>query len=192
MEMKTDMCPTDNITKYLVCPGCKSEVTFSDESSELICNQCSNKYPVHDGIFHLISGNNSDQAEEITVRDNVAEKYIAASKNAKLVEISRHHCIPVMEERARLFREKCNANGIILDIGGGWGWHWINTTGPMVIIIDFSLQNLRIAKSLLNKKANVQLVWADAANLPVKNSIISGIWSIQTTQHFPEAVMNSF
>jgi ubiquinone/menaquinone biosynthesis C-methylase UbiE len=55
-----------------------------------------------------------------------------------------------------------------------------------------SLGNLLIAKKIIGDNNDVLLVCADAARLPLKDASISGLWSVQTIQHFPDAVFDCF
>ena len=62
-----------------------------------------------------------DQAEELLLRQEIAN----ISKDYLNI-ISRSHSIPVMDREVRLFLDYLPLNAIILDVGGGWGWHFRN------------------------------------------------------------------
>src|SRR5208337_492206 len=134
----------------------------------------------------------SHQKKERVIRDQVAQNYASASVDELLQVLGLHHCIPVMQRRAGNFRQRFSSNCLILDVGGGWGWHWRNTTGPIVLLIDFSLENLLVAKRLLSEENRVVLIWGDASHLPIRSRTISGVWSAQATQCFPHPVMELF
>jgi uncharacterized protein YbaR (Trm112 family) len=34
----------------LACPVCKGNITYDEENQKLICDACSRKYPIRDGI----------------------------------------------------------------------------------------------------------------------------------------------
>ena len=97
-----------------------------------------------DGIY---SGKiiNDNQKYEIKIR-NKAYNFNKFSKKNLLTEISKHHSIQVMDKEINRNTKKIKENSVILDVGGGWGWHWrnIHLQRPdlTVVIIDFSKNNL--------------------------------------------------
>ena len=97
-----------------------------------------------------------------------------------------------MQRRAGNFRGGFLSNCVIWDVGGGWSWHWRNTTGFIVFLIDFSLENLLVAKRLLSEANCVVLIWGKASHLPIRSPTISGVWSAHTTQFFPHPVIELF
>jgi ubiquinone/menaquinone biosynthesis C-methylase UbiE len=110
-----------------------------------------------------------------------------------LSEIKNHHSIPVMDCEIKKFLNKIPENGVILDIGGCWGWHWrnLNTIRPdvRVVILDLVRENLLHAKILLDElihNKQVFLVHGNAIALEFENEIFHGVWSAQTTQHIPD------
>lgn len=64
--------------------------------------------------------------------------------------------------------------------------------GGNLILIDFAFGNLITAKTFIEGQNNVLLIQADASHLPIKSNSISGIWSVQVTQHFPDVVLEQF
>jgi uncharacterized protein YbaR (Trm112 family) len=42
------------LLELLVCPRCKGELALADDESRLVCPSCCLKYPVVDGIPHLL------------------------------------------------------------------------------------------------------------------------------------------
>ena len=110
-----------------------------------------------------------------------------------LSEIKKHHSIPVMDCEIKKFLNKIPENGVILDIGGCWGWHWrnLNTIRPdvRVVILDLVRENLLHAKILLGEliyNKQVFLVHGNATSLKFDNEVFCGVWSVQTTQHIPD------
>src|ERR1019366_9213197 len=83
-------------------------------------------------------------------------------------------------------------NGLVVDVGGCWGWHWrrLNVSRPdvTVFIVDFVRQNLVHASNILGEKIgrNVFLVHGEATQLKVPGETFDGYWSVQTLQHIPE------
>ena len=81
-------------------------------------------------------------------------------------------------------------NGIILDVGGGYGWHWkdLPTLRPdvTVVILDMIEENLRHAMKILgNNMDNIYLVLGDATDLIFDDESFDGYWTVQTLQHVP-------
>jgi ubiquinone/menaquinone biosynthesis C-methylase UbiE len=132
------------------------------------------------------------QKEEQRIREELALAHYDTGPAGILKAVSRHHCIAVMSERARSFRRRFNPAEWVLDVGSGSGYYWRGSCGAKLILIDFTINNLKAAKTLLKDEKNIILIQADAAHLPFKSGLISGAWSVQATQHFPEAVMASF
>ena len=53
-----------------------------------------------------------------------------------LSEIKGHHSIPVMDNEVKKFLNLIPKNGVILDIGGCWGWHWRNLNNISVVNLN--------------------------------------------------------
>lgn len=126
-----------------------------------------------------------DQAEELLLRQEIAN----ISKDYLNI-ISRSHSIPVMDREVRLFLDYLPLNAIILDVGGGWGWHFRNLSmlrpDITLIILDAVIENLQIAQKLIsveNKK--VFFVHGTATTLPFAPETFDGYWSVQALQHVP-------
>ena len=128
-----------------------------------------------------------DQNDEIELRESVA------SQNFQnyIEKLSHHHSVAVMDREVDLFLKNIPLNGIILDVGGCWGWHWrrISNTRPdiTVFILDFIRSNLVHAKNILGKKINhnIFLVHGEATSLIFEENTFDGWWSVQTLQHIP-------
>lgn len=143
-----------------------------------------------DGIYVLpFSGGSSfSQSEEVRLREAVA----AREYPNPLAEVARHHSIPVMDCEVVRFLEGIPEGGIIVDVGGCWGWHWRNvaTLRPdvAVIIVDFVKANLEHARLMLADLLDHQafLVHGDGSCLPFPAEVFDGYWSVQTLQHIPD------
>jgi ubiquinone/menaquinone biosynthesis C-methylase UbiE len=141
-----------------------------------------------DGIYSSVLPTAEHQADEIRDRERVARQ----TYTDVLFEIGRHHSIPVMDQEIRRFLRGVPADGVVADIGGGWGWHWrhLDAERPdvCVVVVDFVRENLRQAARLLGPKVNRQLflVHGDATALPCPSSVFDGYWSVQTLQHVPD------
>jgi hypothetical protein len=58
-------------------------------------------------------------------------------------------------------------------------------------LTDFSRESLRVSRDLLGDADRAVFIWTDAQKLPLRKSVISGLWSIQVFQHFPAAVLEN-
>ena len=144
-----------------------------------------------DGFYSSRIASSEDQHAEITLREYVA----AAQDDDYLAAISSSHSIMVMDHEVDLFLAKIPQGGLILDIGGCWGWHWrrLAMTRPDVgvLIVDFVRSNLPHASNILGDLVGgqVALMHADATSLPftVDSSFqdFDGVWTVQTFQHIP-------
>lgn len=145
---------------------------------------------IYSAPIHLFT---SEQNAERELRERVA----AQQYDDYLLTLSKHHSIPVMDHEVDRFLKFIPERGVILDIGGCWGWHWrrLATTRPDVgvLIIDFVRANLLHAKKMLGSLVGEQiaLMHADATALPfptanAPHSGFDGIWTVQVFQHIPD------
>lgn len=144
-----------------------------------------------DGIYGNLTSISQDQSVEIALREHVA----AAHYENYLESVSTSHSITVMDNEVDRFLAKIPHDGLILDVGGCWGWHWrrLAQTRPDVgvLIIDFVRSNLVHAKNVLGELVGhqVALMHADATALPFTINSASegfdGVWTVQTFQHIP-------
>lgn len=140
------------LEKLLACPACGADLRTGKDGYQ--CAGCEKSYPVVDGIPVFVDIEAQDVTDEIQVRDRVAEAFL------------KRFC----------------PEDVVLDIGTGWGWHWMKTRGK-VVCVDFSLNSLKVAKQILGEREDVMLLCADAARLPMKKDSFAGAWSVQTYQH---------
>ena len=140
-----------------------------------------------DGIWGEISDYGRQEQEKL-FRDSVADRHFSEY----LLEISKHHSIPVMDSEVESFISLIPVGGVVLDIGGCWGWHWrhINQCRPdiTVVIVDLIRENLMHAQGVLKDvlpKHKVFLVHGNACSLKFSDQSFDGVWSVQTTQHIP-------
>ena len=144
------------------------------------------------GIYIGKGKPNEAQAEEILLRKGIAN----AEFSNYLEVISKHHSIPVMDFEVQRFLRNIPKNGLILDIGGCWGWHWRHIADKRpnvnVVLIDFVHANLEHAKKVLGPLigSKVFLMEADATDLPFvidqEFEGFDGVWTVQTLQHIPD------
>ena len=141
-----------------------------------------------DGIWGDVN-DYGEQEEERNLRQSVASK----DYGDYLEEISTHHSIPVMDREIEKFLSQIPNDGVVLDIGGCWGWHWRKTNiqrpDITVVIVDLVRENLLHAKEVLKEQVTnkkVFLVHGNACSLEFGDKTFDGIWSVQTTQHIPD------
>lgn len=178
------------ITEILCCPRCRGDLKLF-HVDELRCLSCFFKYQIRDGIL-VLTVNKKEQIDELKLREEVARGHEGVESEEIMEVVSLHHCIRVMSKIAKDFRVKFDSSQWVLDIGCGTGWYWRDTEGGKLILMDFAFRNLKAAKILLREQKQILFVQANAANQPIKTSSLSGIWSVQATQHFPDAVFKQF
>ena len=181
------------IEDILICPACKGSLSLANTETCVDCLRCHRAYPIKEGVVVFLGDRPVVQAEERRFRDALAAEHVQNDSRTLLELVAQHHCVPVMRRRAEAFRARLKPQEWLLDIGIGFGWHWIEQgEGAQILGIDMSLGNLSLARQLLGKNnSRVVLICADAATLPVRDRSISGLWSVQVFQHFPPDVLFS-
>lgn len=156
-------------------------------NKSLISKILSNFELCSDGIYGDVS-DYGDQHQEKILRQSVANK----KYDNYLIEISKHHSIPVMDNEVENFIKLMPINSVILDIGGCWGWHWryVISDRPdlTIVIVDLIRENLFHTHYVLKdgiSNGNIILVHGNACSLNFSNDVFDGVWSVQTTQHIP-------
>ena len=125
------------------------------------------------------------------VERELRERVVASQKSNYLYTIALNHSIPVMDYEIVRFLLNIPQGGLILDIGGCWGWHWRNLQSfrpdLSVVIVDFVPGNLYHAQKLLGSVINksVFLVHGDATALKFPDFVFNAVWTVQTFQHIP-------
>lgn len=78
----------------------------------------------------------------------------------------------------------------ILDVGCGTGllFNFVANKAEIVIGLDISRKTLLQAKKRSRKFVNAHLIWADADNLPFRNSVFSHIFAVTLIQNMPNPV----
>lgn len=176
----------------LACPVCHGMLKCDGSGdSEIRCLTCERRYPINDGIPVLFGVSGGAQRDEQTFRNTLATAQLNDSQEALVRAATRYHCESVMRKRAGTFCAQFGANRWVLDLGVGYGWHWVGAPGPAKIIgLDMSVESLRLAKKVLAAdRDRVLLVCSDAAALPIRDQRIAGVWSVQVFQHFPNEVL---
>ena len=180
------------LKEVLACPQCRGTLTRDLHREALRCAACAAEFPLVEGIPVFTRGSLGLQEDERRFRDKAAQEQLSQKGQNLRAVAGRHHCIPVMEKHARSFLNRFSKQDWILDIGTGYAWPWAETAGgPLILGIDLSLGNLLLAKQLLEESAPVLLLCADASRLPLRDGVISGVWSAQAFQHFPEPVFRN-
>ena len=72
-----------------------------------------------DGIWGDVD-DYGQQEDEKKLRQSVARQVYSDY----LLELSGHHSISVMDREIEKFLSLIPNAGVVLDIGGCWGWHW--------------------------------------------------------------------
>jgi ubiquinone/menaquinone biosynthesis C-methylase UbiE len=145
-----------------------------------------------DGIYSGMRDYVSTQIAEIELRERVAAEHYDNYLDA----LSASHSIPVMDHEVDRFLKAIPQGGLVLDIGGCWGWHWrrLAHTRPDVgvLIVDLVRSNLPHARNVLGGLVGwqVELMHGDATALPFSQDEsfpgFDGVWTVQTLQHIPD------
>jgi len=140
-----------------------------------------------DGIYGYDFSSES-QKNEIEFREKVNSNIV---KGDLLDALSKHHSIPVMDREVELFLNDIPLNGVVIDAGGCWGWHWrgldIIRPDVTIYIVDFVRSNLYYAKKMLKHLIgkNIYLIHGDITALKLPDNSFDGYWSVQVLQHVP-------
>lgn len=181
------------VEEVLCCPRCRGKLALEANGRTMPCQGCAAAYPIHEGIPVLLPDGPVVQERERRFRDALAAEQAAQDGQAVLEVVGRHHCVPVMRRHAARFRARFTPDTWVLDVGIGYGWHWTRPgEGARILGIDFSLGNLTLARRLLGEdREDVVLVCADAEALPLRDHTMTGLWSVQAFQHFPQEVLRA-
>jgi ubiquinone/menaquinone biosynthesis C-methylase UbiE len=121
-------------------------------------------------------------------RDKLAIEALVDNGNV-LDIVSKHHSYEVMQYELRKFLDLLPLGGVLVDVGTGFGWHWIELSKHrpdlVLCLLDFSYASLSLAQQLLQGKCGNQILFicGDALDLPFADGSIDGYWSVQTLQH---------
>ena len=141
------------------------------------------------GVWYS-SFENTSQQKEIRLRKKVAAKIY----DDYLDEVANHHSVEVMDYEVKRALQQLPENGVIVDVGGCWGWHWRNLCWQrpdvQVVIMDFVKENLLHAQNVLGLTVNksIHLVHGDATQCPFPDDSFDLYWSVQALQHVPDFV----
>ena len=179
------------LEEVLACPRCQGLLLLDHKVNRVHCSDCHALYPVCGGIPVFLQDGSVHQEKERRFRDVFASRHEGSDAKTLWEIVTSHHCFPIMRRRAESFGEQFRPGQWILDIGIGYGWHWGGQdVAAKVLGVDISLGNLKLARTYLGDgDGAVILVCADAAALPIRKRVISGVWSVQAFQHFPEPVL---
>jgi len=188
-ETKSSFLLETALREVLACPECRGALARGPGGETVRCAGCAAEFPLVEGIPVFTRGSPGPQEDERSFRDNLAREELRRGTRDLRAVAGLHHCIPAMQKHAGSFRNRFSTQDWILDIGTGYAWPWTGTAGAaMVIGIDLSLGNLRLAKRLLGESDPVLLLCADAGRLPLRDGVVSGVWSAQAFQLLPEPV----
>jgi ubiquinone/menaquinone biosynthesis C-methylase UbiE len=85
---------------------------------------------------------------------------------------------------------KMEKHSLVLDVGCGTGllFNYVAGKAETVVGLDISRKSLLHAKNRSQKFASVNLIWADADNLPFNNEVFSHVFAITLIQNMPSPV----
>ena len=181
------------IETILCCPSCRGRLEPDQEWTHIRCTLCKDLYPITMGIPNFLVDTSIGQEGEKRLRNEKALEFEKFNSEDLIKTLRRHHSIQIMKERVQEFRARFGSGEWIADVGIGWGWHWAGEEkGANIVGIDISLNNLLVAKRILGEENDrVVLICADASRLPIRNCVLSGLWSVQVFQHMPESIFQT-
>jgi ubiquinone/menaquinone biosynthesis C-methylase UbiE len=88
---------------------------------------------------------------------------------------------------AALKNVKIGKDDLVLDLGCGTGilFGYVADAARATVGLDISKKMLQQAKVCAKKSANVHLIWADADNIPIKNSVFNRVFAMTLIQNAP-------
>jgi ubiquinone/menaquinone biosynthesis C-methylase UbiE len=146
-----------------------------------------------DGVYRSFSLSPTYQDDEIKLRQKVASQQY----DDYFKVIAQSHSIAVMDSEIEKILSQVPKDGLILDVGGCWGWHWRklykHRPDVGVVIVDLVFENFHHARDLLNHMIGKQVVLmhADAIDLPFPDADktenpFNAVWTVQVFQHIPD------
>jgi ubiquinone/menaquinone biosynthesis C-methylase UbiE len=161
----------------------------SSSKLQAILNHLQSCSVLRNGIY-ITNNLSSTQQNEKSVRDQLATVPLM-TENEILKFVAEHHSFEVMQYELKKFIQKIPTGGVLIDVGTGFGWHWVELSKHrpdlVLFLVDFSYASLLLAKRLLNDKCVNQtfFICGDAMDLPFEEGSVDAYWSVQTLQHVP-------
>lgn len=174
-----------NHFEYLCCPKCKSDLNYYNNF--IVCNKCSEKYEINDGIIKIIPKATADIELSIDKWDENYKKQLDSESFYN--DYEKYRSVFLYDVYKNIASEKDISSELVyLEIGCGpffLGNYLANKT-KLVIGIDFCPSALRIAKKLLDENGikNYILIQGNILNLPLKSNKIDLIYGGGVIEHF--------
>ncbi len=174
------------LTEYVCCPICKSDLLKSD--NYLLCEICHQKYKLKSGIPHMISDVSKDLKLTSQKWDKIYDKQLK-DKTYKN-DYQGYMKFYYQDTYRQLEAPKKINNLVYLEIGCGpfFLGQEIAKSCKLIVGIDISSSALKMAKKMLDDKGikNYLLVQGDILNMPLKNNIVDLIYGGCVIGHFNE------
>src|SRR2546430_1365907 len=87
------------VREVLICPNCGGSLSLLEARTQVFCQQCSETWPIRDGIIHLMRNELAGQESERRLREETMKEH-RAEREQILATVGQHHCLKVMYERA--------------------------------------------------------------------------------------------
>lgn len=172
------------ILKYLICTSCGSaDLVCLDSGGAIVCRQCGTRYRVINGIPALVPPE-MIHFSEVPVSERqrfMSAKNLAYFGNSPVSLMYNHY-----HRYAAAGRRKCGATPLTLDIGSGIGEHYPFVTSSekdACSFIGVDLDRFKL-EHYLAQHPEIPLLQADAAALPLGDSLFDCVQLLATLEHF--------
>lgn len=175
-----------NISEYLCCPKCKSDLINQDDF--LVCIKCKEKYEIiDDNIIKIFNDITPDIKLSIQKWDKIYQEQIKSGTYIKAKEdYLRDYYGDIFKQTNEC--KKIDKDLVYLEIGCGkmFFGQEIADKCKLVIGIDFCPSALKIAKKMLDEKGykNYLLIQGDILNMSIKSEKIDLIYGGGVIEHF--------
>jgi ubiquinone/menaquinone biosynthesis C-methylase UbiE len=153
----------------LRCTVCRSELSETDY--ELICMKCTMRYPIQNGIPHMLDASTMALAEEIAVQDKAALEY--ENKRYKDEYALRYH-----DWWTDAMLHGLNSGGSVLDNGCGIGILSRHIRCSHLVGLDISAEMLARAQNVMPR-----VVHGNSMMLPFATASFDGVFCRSLLHH---------
>ncbi len=174
----------NNLSKYLCCPNCKSDLIFNKRY--LFCRNCKKKYKIDKGVVNLFPDLNKEIELSVKKWD---KRYKKQFRNKTYYQDYETYMTTFYEDTYRqLNKVKKIKNIVYLELGCGpfFLGQKLAKKCKLIIGIDFAPNALKIAQKMLEEKKikNYLLIQGDILRMPIKDNSIDLVYGGGVIEHF--------
>ena len=166
------------------CPDCHGALG-TEEGRALVCQHCSNRYPIVDGIPQLVGAKSALNTSEVETQDYVTDFYENLRYKLPWARAYHEHTLQQMlglaDLKGRVLDNGCG-NGVFLERLAREG-----VPGTELVGTDISRGMLAHARRRLNAcESAITLVQADACRLPFADDTFDVVFARGLLHHLPD------